>query len=565
MQDRSPSQGPELTFRAVVSGALLGVVFAVGNVYVGLKTGISDNATVTSAILGFALCRSLAKQSYSPLENNITQTVSSSAATMPAAMGFLGSFPALTMLGHEYPSWVLLGWGGSLGLLGIAWALPLRAHFLSDESLRFPDAVATAEVIHAMHESGARAVARAKSLLAGAGVSALLAWLRDGKPSIVPGLSYLPVTVRGVAAAPLSLGIIWSPLLFSMGMLMGPRTGLGLFIGGLVGGAGLGSWLIADHVVGDASSGAVRAWLMWPGAALMISGVFTSFALDWRLLARSIRDVRVLGKAFAGRALFAPAGLAASVVLVGWLGFDVNPLLVAVALLVSLVTGVVIARSIGETAAMPLGTLGRLTQIVLSPMTPTSAVSIVAASIPAGSGAQTGQTLETLKAGQKLGASPRNQILAQIIGALVGTPFAVGAYAMLTGAYQVGGADLPAPTATPWKVLAELIGQGTASIPLYAGTASVVAAALGVLLSLLERTRAARFVPSVFAMGLAFVLGAAPAFTMAAGALVHAILKRAYPDGTREYAQSFAAGGLVGEAFVGILVATLLVTHVLGG
>ena len=304
---------------------------------------------------------------------------------------------------------------------------------------------------------------------------------------------------------------------------------------------------------------------MWPGAALMISGVLTSFARDWRLLGRSIRDVRALGSAFAGRALMAPGVLAIAVILVGWLGFGVSPLLVAVALVVSLVTGVVIARSIGETAAMPLGTLGRLTQLVLAPMTSTSAASIVAASIPAGGGAQVGQTLETLKAGQKLGASPRSQIVAQIIGALIGTPFAVGAYAMLTSAYQVGGADLPAPTASPWKVLAELIGQGTASIPLYAGTASLLAIAVGALLTLLERTRAARFVPSVFAMGLAFVLGAAPAFTMAAGALVHAILKRARPEWTREYAQSFAAGGLVGEAIIGIVVATLLVTHVLGG
>jgi uncharacterized oligopeptide transporter (OPT) family protein len=564
MQARSPEPEPELTLRAVLIGALLGVVFAIGNVYVGLKTGISDNATLTSAILGFALCRGLAKRSYTPLENNITQTVSSSAATMPAAMGFLGSFPALTMLGHQYPSWVLLGWGGSLGLLGILLALPLRAHFLSDETLRFPDAVATAEVIQAMHESGARALSRARSLLAGAGTSAVIAWFRDGKPSIVPGMTYLPVTVRGIAAAPLSLGIIWSPLLFSMGMLMGPRTGLGLFVGGAVG-AGLGSSLIAEGVVREASASAVRSWLMWPGAALMISGVFTSFALDWRLLARSIRDVRALGSAFAGRALMAPALLAVGVVLVGWLGFDVSPVLVAIALLVSLVTGVVIARSIGETAAMPLGTLGRLTQLALAPMTATSGASIVTGSIPAGSGAQTGQTLETLKVGQKLGASPRNQILAQILGALIGTPFAVGAYAMLTRAYQVGGADLPAPTATPWKVLAELIGQGTASIPSYAGAAALVAVAIGVLLTWLERTRGARFVPSVFAMGLALVLGAAPAFTMAAGALVHAILKRLYPDWAREYAQSFAAGGLVGEAIIGIVVATLLVTHVLGG
>ena len=565
MLDRSPPAGPELTLRAVATGALLGVVFATGNVYVGLKTGISDNATVISAILGFALCRTLAKGSYTPLENNITQTVSSSAATMPAAMGFLGAFPALTMLGHAYPSWVLLGWGGCLGLLGIALALPLRAHFLADEGLPFPDAVGTAEVIQAMHESGARALARAKSLFAGGAISAAIAWLRDGKPSIIPGATFLPLTLRGVGSAPLSLGIIWSPLLFSMGMLMGPRTGLGLFVGGLVGGALIGPWLIADHVVSDASGSAVRAWLMWPGAALMISGVFTSFARDWRLLARSVRDVRALGSAFSGRALFTPAALAVAIVLVGWIGFGTSPLLVVVALAVSLVTGIVTARSIGETAAMPLGTLGRLTQVMLAPMTSNAAASIVAASIPAGGGAQTGQTLETLKAGQKLGASARDQILAQIVGALVGAPFALGAYVMLTSAYPLGGTDLPAPTATPWKVLAALIEQGTASIPPYAGTASLAAALVGIVFTLLERTRAVRFVPSVFATGLAFVLGAAPAFTMAAGALGHALLKRARPEWTREYAQSFAAGGLVGEAIVGIVVATLLVTHVLGG
>src|ERR1044071_2826525 len=133
----SPSDGLELTVRAVVIGALLGIVFAVGNVYVGLKTGISDNATVTAAILGFALCGRLGKRPYSARENNITQNVSSSAATMPSAMGFLGSFPALTLMGAEYPEWAVLLWGGAVGLFGIALALPLRKRFVNEERLPF--------------------------------------------------------------------------------------------------------------------------------------------------------------------------------------------------------------------------------------------------------------------------------------------------------------------------------------------------------------------------------------------------------------------------------------------
>jgi len=59
-------------------------------------------------------------------------------------------------------------------------------------------------------------------------------------------------------------------------------------------------------------------------------------------------------------------------------------------------------------------------------------------------------------------------------------------------------------------------------------------------------------------------LGAGPAFTMAAGALVLAIVARARPAWADEYGSSVAAGGLVGEALTGIVVATLLVTHVLG-
>ncbi|HEX9297994.1 MAG TPA: OPT/YSL family transporter, partial [Polyangiaceae bacterium] len=460
----------EFTVRAVVSGALLGVVFAAGNVYVGLKTGLSDNATVTAAILGFAVCNTFGKTPYSVLENNITQSVSSSAATMPAAMGFLGSFPALTMMGHRYPSWVLLSWGIAVGLLGIAFALPLRERFLADDALPFPDAVATAEVIRAMHRSGARAVAKARALLMGGVAGGLIAWFRDGKPSVVPAVGYWPFAVAGVGAPQLSLGLIFSPLLFALGVLIGPRTGWGLFVGGVLGWAVVAPWLVATQVVADASHQALRAWLVWPGAALMIAATVTSLARDWRLLSRSARDVRGLGHTYAGRALIAPAALAPIVVLTGWLCFEVSPLVLLGSLALSLVMAVVVARSIGETAAMPLGSIGRVTQLALAPATPTAVASIVAASVPAGSGGQTGQTLETLKVGQKLGASPRHQIMAQLVGALVGAPAAVAAYVLLNRAYQLGGADLAAPTASPWRVLAELIGQGTAGMPPYAVT-----------------------------------------------------------------------------------------------
>src|SRR6185369_3615462 len=133
-------------------------------------------------------------------------------------------------------------------------------------------------------------------------------------------------------------------------------------------------------------------------------------------------------------------------------------------------------------------------------------------------------------------------------GALVGAPFAVAAYVVLSRAYPLGGPELPAPTASPWKVMAELAAEGAAAMPPGAGSASLIAFAGGVALTLLERTAARRFVPSPFAMGLACMLGAAPAFTMAAGAFAYVVLGRARPEWMREYGASVAAGGIVGEA-----------------
>jgi uncharacterized oligopeptide transporter (OPT) family protein len=557
------SGGSELTVRAVGVGALLGILFAIGNVYVGLKTGISDNATVTAAILGFALCGRLGKRPYSALENNITQNVSSSAATMPSAMGFLGSFPALTMMGAEYPEWAVLLWGGAIGLFGIALALPLWKRFVNDTHLSFPDAIATAEVISAMHTSGVRALGKAQALLAAAVGSALFAWFRDGTPRLLPEMSYLPIAVGGIAAAPLSLGVIWSPLLASVGMLIGPRTGLGLFVGATLGWVVVAPRLVTEQIVAEATNGALKAWLVWPGAALMIAGALTSLARDWRRLARSARDVRALGTD-GWRSLVAPAVLALAVATIGWVSFGIGPLVALGAVAISAVSAIVVARSIGETAWMPLGSIGRLAQLMLAPWTHSSVMSVVSASIPSGSGGQTGQTLETLKVGRLLGASPHHQIKAQLVGALVGAPFAAGAYVMLTRAYQLGGTELPAPTASPWIVMADLVSQGAAAIPPFAGTASLVAFGVGVALTFLDRTRIARFVPSGFAMGLALVLGAAPSFTMAAGALFYVILARWRPGWTAEYGPSVAAGGVVGEALAGVVVATLLVTHVLG-
>jgi uncharacterized oligopeptide transporter (OPT) family protein len=253
------------------------------------------------------------------------------------------------------------------------------------------------------------------------------------------------------------------------------------------------------------------------------------------------------------------------VVLMGWLVFGVNPLLGTLAVLLSLILIDVCVRTAGETDIAPLSAVGQLTQLLFGLLAPGPApVNMAYAQIPAGAGAQSALTVNVLKAGHLLGAPVRGQLRAQMLGALVGLLVALPAYALVRAAHGIGTQQLPAPGALGWKALAELSQNGTAALPPWAGAACLVAAALGVLLSLLERTRIARFVPSPVAMAAAFLIPATTSATIALGALLWLLLSRRDPAQAERFASSAAAGGISGESLMALTIALLTTLGVFG-
>ena len=90
---------PEFTFRAVILGILLGLVFAIGNVYLGLKVGTTVSASIPAAVLSMAILRTFFKR-VSILENNMVQTIASVGEGLAA--GVIFTVPALFLLG-EHP------------------------------------------------------------------------------------------------------------------------------------------------------------------------------------------------------------------------------------------------------------------------------------------------------------------------------------------------------------------------------------------------------------------------------------------------------------------------------
>ncbi|MBI2893783.1 MAG: OPT/YSL family transporter [Deltaproteobacteria bacterium] len=92
---------PQLTFRAVVTGMVLGGVMALSNLYVGFKTGWGLGVTITACILAFALFSALQRvfpglrrNEFTILENNMMSSTASAAGYMSSSI-FVGAVPAL--------------------------------------------------------------------------------------------------------------------------------------------------------------------------------------------------------------------------------------------------------------------------------------------------------------------------------------------------------------------------------------------------------------------------------------------------------------------------------------
>jgi OPT family oligopeptide transporter len=571
---RAPEAGPdvalsaELTPRAIGAGAGVGAVLAIGNVYMGLKTGWWDSGNITAAVLGFGLLAPSARRSgrpYSLFENNVTQTLAGSAAIMPGVLGLLGALPALELLDHHYATWAVGLWGIALALFGIFLAVPLRRRFVVSEPLPFPSAIATAEVIRAIHSSSDEARARTRTLLASAAVAMAFTWLRDGRPALFPTTIWIPAHVAGVAAESLTLGIAASPMLVSVGMLAGARSGLSL-LGGSVLAWGVIAPALVRAGVARAEYTSLVSWLLWPGVAMMVASGLVGLVGQWRSFAKALSHVKELRSSPRDAVGWAPIFvLGAAVVLLTWVVFGVHPVAGALVVTVSVVLIDVCVRTAGETDIAPLGSIGQLVQLVLGVIAPGPApVNVACASLAAGAGGQSSLTVNVLKAGHVLGAPLRGQLRAQVIGVFAGAIVALPAYTFIKSAHGIGNATFPVPAALGWKALADLAAKGTTTLPPWAAAACAFGAAVGVVLTLLERSpRVARFVPSPVALAAAFLVPASTGAAIGLGALVVIALQRRNPSLAERLTSSGAAGGIAGESLMGFVVAALIALGIL--
>ncbi|MEM7731122.1 MAG: OPT family oligopeptide transporter, partial [Pseudomonadota bacterium] len=535
------------TVRAVLVGCLVGSVVSCTNIYIGLKIGWTFGASIVSAVLGFAFFSAIGTK-LSVLETNITQTAGSAAGAMASAAGLVAAIPAMQMLGFDLKVWQLMAWTASIAFLGVFFAVPLRRQMVEIDKLRFPTGTATAETVLAMVAEAAEAAKKARVLL----ITGICAGLFTLAAYFVPALESPPLHEwLGwgflATAAEWSFTVYLGPALFGAGFLIGPRVALSLLLGAVLAwgmiapGVKAAGWVYGP--VMSYSSGP-RGWILWPGVALMVSEALTTLVLSWKTFVRALRAPAALGDAkddpnaipnrwWMGGLL---AGTTFAVVM-AYAVFGIAPWLTLLAVALSSVLAIVAVRSVGETDINPIGGMGKVTQLVYGGLAPgQTGTNLMTAAITGAGASQAGDMMQDLKTGYLLGASPRKQFLAQLVGICAGILFVVPAYFLFTGAFELGSEKMPAPAAMAWKAMAELLTQGLDALPEGAGMAVGVACGVGVSLALLGRVaRIKRFIPSGLAMGIAFIVPAFYSLVMFYGLVAWWIWKRRDPEGVAKY------------------------------
>ena len=327
-------------------------------------------------------------------------------------------------------------WVFSVACVGIVVGVGLRRQMLLVDKLPFPFGIATAETLKEMYARGAEAMARVRALLLAGGMAAAVKSAEEllKLPKVpVPGSMKL---ASGTATLK-NLGFAFEPgLLFvGVGALIGPRACVSLLLGAAVGWGVIApevldrGWAMAGKP-GDVWFGPLVKWMLWPGVALMVSSSLTSFLLSARSIVRAFAGARGGGRSVAEAegydfrrkrffSLLAVVALVSVVLQVALFGIRWYVALFGVGL--TFVLAIVAGRVSGETGITPVGAMGKVTQLSFGAVAPGDATTnLMAANVTGGAASQCADMLHDLKAGHLLGAWPRPQAIAQVLGVLAG-------------------------------------------------------------------------------------------------------------------------------------------------
>lgn len=559
-KERHPA---EFTVKSVVLGILLGIIFCIGNAYLGLKIGTTISASIPAAVLSMAILKTFFKKS-TVLENNLVQTIASSGEAIAAAGIF--TIPTLYFL-DAIPSFFqifLLSFLG--GILGILFMIPMRRHFIVHEhgKLPYPEGTACAKILQSS-SSGSKAFLALIGLVIGVVhklLSGLFFILKEKVSWTIPFLQKTEFSMNCI------------PSLIGVGFIVGPRVCTLLLVGGAL------SWwvlipLITITGVGSPEISSMTANEIWTNyvryigaGAMTLGGMMNLFKLapiigktlktsfselfnptSHHLVPRTERDLPLqwllIGSVLIIFILAVFPGLPITfltIVLLVILGF----FFVAVTSLTVGIVGTTSNPVSGMTITILFVTciifvlLGWTERIYLISAITMNLVANVAISLA-------GTTSQDLKTGFLVGATPKMQQIGEMIGIIIPSIVIGITIYLLNGAYHLGSEELPAPQATMKLLIAKGIMEKSMPVTLF-----VIGIVIGLALELLKI--------SIMPVALGIYLPLSLTTSMAVGGAVAAWVRRRDNSETVQEQGILAASGLIaGDACTGVVIALFAV------
>jgi len=607
----SANESPkELTLRVILVGIVLGVLMTAANAYLGLYAGMTVSASIPAAVMSMIILRTMFKD-VSILENNAVQTMASAGESLAA--GVIFTVPALLVMNL----WTSIQWMETLiiatlgGLLGTMFTIALRRLFIVEEALPYPEGVACREVLVAGEEGGDGALAILYALGIGGIYGLMVKGFQVTHHTVEGAFTFL--TTRMYAGMDLSVALL------SVGFIVGIRIASFIFFGGVLGFGLLVpmygliyGWPETDSLV-DGFYAIWSSQIRYVGVgAMVVGGVHTLWSMRKTIVTglskafiKSDDDVGELPRTEQDLPMpyvFMTCGvLIVLTFFFYWWSTQSFVLALAGALFLAFVAfffaavagyiaGVVGSSNSpvsGMTIATLLFTVGLVWvvgDLMLNMETQDLMMAtLLIAAIVATSAAIAGDVMQDLKTGHMLGATPKRQQVAEIIGVLTGAIVIGPVLSLLHDAFRISQTacqlnPLPSdPTCSNalFAPQAELIGaivQGA-----FGGDLNIqmvlLGAVIAVALIMLKMP-----VMSV-AIGIYLPLGLSVPI-MAGGIISHFLLKSAHlrvdgilHDEPSPQAQKAAkevesrgvligAGFIAGESIMGVFIAVLIVAKI---
>lgn len=440
--DRDP---PELTRGPLALGVLLGIVFGASSIYLTLKVGLTVSASIPVAVLAITVLRAVSRAFGSRratiLENNTVQTAGSAGESIAFGVGV--TMPALMILGYDMDLGRVMLVAVLGSILGILLFSPMRRPMMADKNLVFPEGTACAEVLKVGERGGSSARTVFGGFFLGLVYKVLMAGahLWHETPRAIFGRSFPNASVAAEI----------SPELLGVGYIVGLRVGGIMLAGGVLSYlvlipmitffGGLGDVTLYPGTIPIARMGIdeIRnAYVLYIGAGAVAAGGIISMARSLPTIVGSLRKGfgRNVGTAADELTLRTERELPTKIVLLGSVAviaaittsgyFPVGILGAVLMALFAFLFVTVSGRLCGEIGSssnpisgMTVATLLMTCLIFLGvgfvgPEHRLGALTIagvvcVAASVG-------GATAQALKTGQLVGATPRRQQIAMLIG-----------------------------------------------------------------------------------------------------------------------------------------------------